>query len=195
MAILDLLLQMYPCSLPKSIPINALLIADNKTLAEQVDDLLLKGFSSIKIKVARQPIKKDIEDISNVLAKIQSKALLRLDANRQWTLSQAKQFCDAVDPQGIEYIEEPTQNPADHISLSKCTNIPIALDETLPDFLEASISSQNFGSEYSSNSRKSAQTSLSRTTASMCPFLSTSRTIPSSGNGNFSVLEDSCMLA
>ena len=133
MAFFDLLLQAYPipCELPRSIPINALLMADEKNITEQIDDLLSQGFLSIKIKVARQPLEKDIQDITAILSHVHGRALLRLDANRGWTLDQAKQFCTAINCSGIEYIEEPTQNPADHIQLKSVTGIPIALDETL----------------------------------------------------------------
>ena len=106
-------------------------MADDKNMTEQVDDLLSQGFSSIKIKVARQPLEKDIQNITAILMKIQGRALLRLDANCQWTFDQAKQFCTAIDCSGIEYIEEPTQNPADHIHLKNLSDVPIALDETL----------------------------------------------------------------
>lgn len=135
MAILDLLLQAtpVPCNLSQSIPINALLASDKNNFAEQVDDLLLQGFTSIKIKIGRQSVEKDIEDVAAALSKIRGKALLRLDANRRWTLEQAKRFCGAIDAQGIEYIEEPTQSPVDHIHLIRCTRIPIALDETLTE--------------------------------------------------------------
>jgi len=132
MAIFDLLVQAFSvsCELPKSIPINALLMADSEKSLAQVDDLLSQGFTSIKLKVARQPLAKDIEDVTAILSRLRGRALLRLDANRCWTLDQAKQFCKAIDPDGIEYIEEPTQNPADHVHLEE---IPIALDETLAE--------------------------------------------------------------
>ena len=135
MAILDLLLQAgpVPCNLPQSMPINALLVADGNPVIDQVGKLLLQDFSSIKIKVGRQTLEKDIKDIADVLSIIRGKALLRLDANRRWTLEQAKRFCCAIDTQGIEYIEEPTQYPADHVRLTRSTRIPIALDETLAE--------------------------------------------------------------
>ena len=146
MALLDLLLQTgpLPSNLPDSLPINALLIADHRALLDRVDQLLLQGFSSIKIKVARQPIEKDITDIARVLSSIQGRASLRLDANRRWTLEQAQRFCRAVDPHGIEYLEEPTQDPADHTHLIKCTPIPLALDETLTETTWQQLNPQSF---------------------------------------------------
>ncbi len=65
----------------------------------------------------------------------------------------------------------------------------ISFAETLPDFLDASISSQKPGLEYSKYSMKSIHALLSKTTANILPFLSTNRTIPSNGKGSFAVLD------
>ena len=137
MAMLDLLLQANPAlsNMPKSLPLNALLAADDNTITEQVEDLLSQGFTSIKIKVARQSLERDISAIQTVLSQTHGRAILRLDTNRGWTLNQAKQFCQVFGPQDIEYIEEPTQDPADHLSLSRTSRIPIALDETMAEIL------------------------------------------------------------
>lgn len=131
MAILDILLQLNSdlTSFPGSIPINALLAAEDEEIPNQVDKLLSEGFASIKIKIARGRLEDDIKIINDVKSRVQGRALLRLDANRGWTLDQAKRFCEAVGPQGIEYIEEPTKDPADHVHL----DFPIALDETLSE--------------------------------------------------------------
>jgi len=134
MAMLDLALQAAPASrpLPADLPVNALLVAGGNSIARQIDELLSHGFSCIKMKVGRQPIEKDIEDVNTVLSMIHNKASLRLDANRKWSLQQAIQFCNAVDwRNNIEYIEEPTQDPADHCRLAGSVPVPIALDETL----------------------------------------------------------------
>ncbi|MHC5082787.1 MAG: o-succinylbenzoate--CoA ligase [Planctomycetota bacterium] len=115
-----------------SIPINALCVAYDESLIEQVENLVSQGFSSIKIKVGRESIERDIEMIKQVLDTMPNHVSLRLDANRTWTFTQAKQFCDAIDPEQIEYIEEPTQRYSDHRDLIKA-GLPIALDETLSE--------------------------------------------------------------
>lgn len=134
MAMIDLLLQAYPVqNPPESVPINALVATTGKHAADQIEARLSEGFTSIKVKVARQSLEKDIQDIHDILSITRGKLLLRLDANRRWTLQQAKDFCGAIDLRGIEYIEEPTQSPADHAELVRCTRAPIALDETLTE--------------------------------------------------------------
>ena len=135
MAILDLVVQTegLPFPLPEALPVNALLVPNDKSIGKEVDQLLSQGFSCLKMKVARGPLEKDIEAVNTVLSQIQGTASLRLDANRGWILQQAQQFCNAIDLQSIEYIEEPTQNPADHARLNPSGDVPIALDETLAE--------------------------------------------------------------
>ena len=58
---------------------------------------------------------------------------LRLDANRAWSLDQAVKFGKAVFTCDIDYIEEPTADPANlGVFFSEC-GMPVALDETLSD--------------------------------------------------------------
>jgi o-succinylbenzoate synthase len=135
MALLDLILQGTParCPLPENLPVNALLIADDSNVIKPIDKLLSQGFSCIKMKVGRQRLENDIDVVNKVLSRIQGKASLRLDANRQWSLQQAMQFCHSVDLRNIEYIEEPTRNPIDHYPLAASSLAPIALDETIAE--------------------------------------------------------------
>ena len=67
----------------------------------------------------------------------------------------------------------------------------IAFEETRPDLREDLISCQNSGLWYSRYSKKSVQASLSNTTASVLPFLSTRRTTPSNGKGSLDALDGS----
>lgn len=135
MAIFDVLLQVQPaaCGQPVRLPVNALLMAEGNAVAAQAEDLLRQGFTCIKMKVARQPLEKDIEHVTAVLSLIRNQATLRLDANRLWTLPQAVQFCRAVDVSGIDYIEEPTADWTCHADLAARCAAPIALDETLAE--------------------------------------------------------------
>jgi O-succinylbenzoate synthase len=60
--------------------------------------------------------------------------------NRRWDIDDALFFFQHLDPTGIEYIEEPTRNPA---HLSRLTNLPIALDESLFDIRNITIGQPN----------------------------------------------------
>jgi O-succinylbenzoate synthase len=114
-----------------TIPVNGLVMAQDEDLFEQIKSLLAEGYRSIKIKVARQPLDRDIETILNLRELIAGAATIRLDANRLWTLPQALDFCNAIGPAAIEYIEEPLKDISEYPEFFDSTSMPIALDETL----------------------------------------------------------------
>ncbi len=109
----------FPSFFPR-IPISALAMDES-----QAFQAIQTGFSTIKLKVGHL----DPEQALGLISKLQRPSLmLRIDVNRRWSLDQAARFFYAVDPQGIEYIEEPTRDPRD---LAALPPLPIALDETL----------------------------------------------------------------
>ena len=142
MAIFNLLRQSGNIVLNSKITaldVNGLVMAEDDILAE-VESLLGRGYSTIKIKVGRQPIKEDIKMVQALQEIIGEKVRLRLDANRAWQLAEAISFCEAIGPAGIEYIEEPLKNIVDLGCFFEETNMPVALDETIVesgvDFIE-----------------------------------------------------------
>ncbi|MDD1793009.1 o-succinylbenzoate synthase [Enterovibrio sp. ZSDZ42] len=70
---------------------------------------------------------------------------LRLDANRQWTPTKARQFANYVSPafrSRIVFLEEPCQTPAESLLFAHDTGIAIAWDETVRDD-DFALSAQN----------------------------------------------------
>ena len=57
--------------------------------------------------------------------------LMRLDANRAWTLEEAYLFWEHAKGASIDYIEEPLKNPCELAVFYEQTGCPLALDETL----------------------------------------------------------------
>ena len=57
--------------------------------------------------------------------------MLRVDANRSWTLDEALAFAKGVKGASIDYLEEPLKDPALLADFVAQTKMPIALDETL----------------------------------------------------------------
>lgn len=113
--------------------VNALLTGDDDTVASQVRSRLEAGYSTFKLKVGRGSIDSDIQLTRKVRELIGSGAILRLDANQQWTVSEYEQFADGVQGISIDYIEEPL---VDILSLRRMINsgdarIGLALDESL----------------------------------------------------------------
>lgn len=84
----------------------------------------------IKLKVARQSVKQDVELIK-ALYQINPSLKVRLDANQQWDIEQTALFFNAIPPQIIDYIEEPTANHQNNLELADRYGFKLALDETL----------------------------------------------------------------
>jgi len=114
----------------KSLQCNALLI-DSAELAAQGRQLSAAGYTTVKLKVGRQLLERDIAFVRNARQALGSACSLRLDANRYWDLTTAVRFGQAVATCEIEYIEEPLADPRQSATFYEMTGIPVALDESL----------------------------------------------------------------
>lgn len=120
----------------RQIPVNALLhtdISDISAITEEIEKLLAAGFKTIKIKVGRHPLTKDIEIVNKAAEMLPVDVRLRLDGNRLWDFETALKFGKRVDKRCLEYIEEPFAiNDIKQISeFYLQTGIGLALDESL----------------------------------------------------------------
>ena len=97
---------------------------------QQTKQLLAQSVSSIKIKVASDDIEQDIAKINQVCQQYPL-AKLRLDANQQWSLNDAKHFIEQIPVNRICYIEEPCQSLTQSIELAELMGVKLALDESL----------------------------------------------------------------
>jgi o-succinylbenzoate synthase len=97
------------------------------------------GFSAIKVKVGFRNLFDEIENMEYLTESFGNEVRFRLDANGVFDLPQAIRFCKKMEKFNIDYIEQPL--PANHLEdlaeLSYHTDIPIALDESLTDFISA----------------------------------------------------------
>lgn len=91
--------------------------------------------------------------------------VLRADANRAWSLEHAITFGRHVSAAKLQYVEEPTINPADMLHFFMETGVAVAVDESLDEGIigptacqaaAASISSSSSSSKHSSSSRHSS---------------------------------------
>ncbi len=115
----------------KQVTVNGLFFPDPQKPEAQVAELLAKGFTTIKIKVARQSLAAEISMIKKVSALLPAHIKLRLDANRLWDLKSAITFGLGIQGTAIEYIEEPCQDSAQFQDFYRATGLPVALDESL----------------------------------------------------------------
>jgi O-succinylbenzoate synthase len=90
------------------------------------------GYRAVKLKVGRQSIE---EDVARVRAahKALGGTTLRLDANRAWSVENARRFAERIAGVPIAYIEEPLADPTILRSFVAETKLPVALDETMQE--------------------------------------------------------------
>ena len=112
-----------------AIMVNGLL-QEEEPLGQAVNDLLRKGFQSIKVK-AGGAVKKDVERVGAVLKLLNNRARIHLDVNQRWSYPDALYFAGAIDPRQIEYLEEPFRDIEKVPVFFRNTGIAVALDESL----------------------------------------------------------------
>jgi len=112
-----------------AIMVNGLL-QEEEPLGQAVNDLLRKGFQSIKVK-AIGAVKKDVERVGAVLKLLNNRARIHLDVNQRWSYDDALYFASVIDPKQIEYLEEPFQDIERASEFFRKTGIALALDESL----------------------------------------------------------------
>lgn len=88
-----------------TIEINGLVSGKWQDVKQQVAILKKQGIQTVKLKVGRNTLHEDLQNIEYLRQQGQWK--IRLDANRSWSVAQAQDFLQRVEQYAIEYIEEP----------------------------------------------------------------------------------------
>jgi O-succinylbenzoate synthase len=114
-----------------SVPICGLINTASQDFCSELEDIIGQEYSAIKIKVGHNEIADEVEKIRFSKEMAQDRIIIRLDANRAWTLKEATAFCDGIGPEGIEYIEEPVKQVSDQKRFVVQNDIHLAIDETL----------------------------------------------------------------
>ncbi|MCW8995234.1 MAG: o-succinylbenzoate synthase [Psychromonas sp.] len=105
-----------------------LLQGDNTEVLKQY--LALKRPALIKLKVARQTVDNDIL-LFKQLSELNPYLMIRCDANKGWSRTQASYFFEQIDNLKLDYIEEPTRVHQANLQLAEKYQIRLAVDETL----------------------------------------------------------------
>jgi L-fuconate dehydratase len=109
---------------------------DDAQLRENAKHALGTGFRALKLKVGSKDAGRDIRRAALLRELAGPNCQLMLDANQQWTLSQAEYVCRAVRGLNPYWIEEPT-HPDDiegHVKLAqKIAPMRLALGEHVPN--------------------------------------------------------------
>ena len=98
----------------------------------EIENLLIKGFSTLKVKVGFE-VNKDLLKVSNVQKVLKNRAKIRIDGNQGYSRSQAIHFIENLAPDGIELFEQPCH--ADDwdsaLAIAKIAHVPMMLDESI----------------------------------------------------------------
>jgi muconate cycloisomerase len=102
------------------------------------------GFGTFKLKVGAG---EDVAQVEAVRAALGNEAKIRLDANASWSLEEATRILAAVEPLGIELVEQPVETIAEATELAWRTHIPLAGDESIVTLADAeeSVRENGFG--------------------------------------------------
>ncbi len=116
-----------------SVPLLGILqAADPKGMGDEIEDFISQGYDTLKIKVGFE-VGKDIKRVRLAQESIRGRAHLRADANQGYTLSQARKFVQSIDPQEIEFLEQPFREGdwEAMVELSRISPFPLGLDESI----------------------------------------------------------------
>jgi L-alanine-DL-glutamate epimerase-like enolase superfamily enzyme len=118
-------------TLPTKVPVNATVTALSRDeVAEQTLAAAQAGFATIKLKVGTGD---DESRVGAARAAAGPTVALRLDANGAWDVEQAVAAIGALEPLGLELVEEPVHGVAAMRLVRDQVGVPVALDETAAD--------------------------------------------------------------
>jgi muconate cycloisomerase len=100
------------------------------------------GFRTFKLKVGTG---EDVAQVEAVRAALGTEAKIRLDANASWSLEEATRTLAAVEPLGIELVEQPVATIAEAAALAWHTHVPLAGDESIVTVADAEESVREHG--------------------------------------------------
>ena len=111
-----------------AVPVNATLGAvDRAGAADEAAAAAADGFRCIKLKVG---IGDDAGRVAAVRAAVGSELALRLDANGAWDVEQAVHTIEALEPAGLELVEEPVHGLREVREVRERVAVRVAIDET-----------------------------------------------------------------
>jgi o-succinylbenzoate synthase len=96
---------------------------------------IAEGFEVLKLKVGMAPVEHELAMLRQLSADLPAGVTLRLDANRAWSMADARRFIAGMAGLPLDMLEEPLAQPGltGLAILQAQTAIPLALDESLPE--------------------------------------------------------------
>jgi L-Ala-D/L-Glu epimerase len=120
-----------------AVQVNATIAApDRASAAHQAEEAVKQGFQCLKLKVG---IGDDAGRVAAVRAAAGPEVALRLDANGAWDATHAVRAIEALEPVGLELVEEPTHGLEAMRAVRERVAVRVSIDESaeLPGALDA----------------------------------------------------------
>jgi L-Ala-D/L-Glu epimerase len=99
-----------------------------KDVAAEAERWAADGFGTFKLKVGAG---EDVAQVRAVREALGPDAKIRLDANASWSLDEATETLTAVEPLGIELVEQPVETIGEAAELARRVSIRLAGDESV----------------------------------------------------------------
>ena len=120
------------------VPVTATLgWGDASEMVDAARTATASGYGTLKLKIGSDVPIADISDrVGAVRAAVGPDIRLRIDANGAWSLPMAEQTLKALEPVGLEYVEQPVSVDTDLRDVARlrgATSVPVALDEAIAD--------------------------------------------------------------
>lgn len=115
------------------VPLLAMVVShDRHKISDEVDEHVETGFKALKIKVGFD-FKEDLERIDFIRQAAAGRATLTLDANRAFDRDTGCRFAAALDPEGIDQLEQPcaADDWESNAAVAKVSRVPLMLDESV----------------------------------------------------------------
>ncbi len=130
--------ELFNVPVARNISVNGIIgLLDKDEAVIKAKELKAAGFRTIKIKVGRKNFEDDFEIIKNIRIETGKNINLRLDANGKWNTNKAASYLKKLEQFDIEYIEQPVNSISNFAEISKGTAIPLAADESLRSYKDA----------------------------------------------------------
>jgi o-succinylbenzoate synthase len=114
---------------------NATLVAGEAAeVAADAERWAADGFRTFKLKLGAGD---DVGQVRAVREALGPEARIRVDANASWSVEEAARVLAAIEPFGIELVEQPVGTLEQMAALAARTEIPLAADESVASAAEA----------------------------------------------------------
>jgi o-succinylbenzoate synthase len=124
--------SLLSASVVRRIPVARLISGETSgEMVWAVEKAIKLGYGTVKIKLGRRSVVQEIDTIRKLRRRFEDRVAIRVDANEEWSLEHALEFCRGMRDCKLEYIEDPLREPTMEklLLLKAASPVPIALDQ------------------------------------------------------------------